>query len=49
VGKTENVISERAYTILEIMSIQGYKMWTIEAHEKESTTNDISLQPLVER
>jgi hypothetical protein len=31
VGKTENiVISERAYTILKIMSIQGYKMWTNE-------------------
>ena len=29
VGKTENfVTSERAYIILEIMSIQGYKMWT---------------------
>jgi hypothetical protein len=31
VGKTENVvINERAYTILEIMSIQSYKMWTNE-------------------
>lgn len=34
VGKIENVenvvISERTYKILEIMSIQDYKMWTNE-------------------
>jgi hypothetical protein len=29
VGKTENVvINGRAYTILKIMYINGYKMWT---------------------
>jgi hypothetical protein len=36
VGKTEDVvITERAYTILEIMSIQGYKMWTNELRAQE--------------
>ena len=43
VGKIVNVvISERAYTKLEIMSTQGYKCRLMNwAHKEEFTTNDI--------
>jgi hypothetical protein len=36
-GGTENVV--RAYTILEIMSIQGYKMWTNGLRTQEIVCN----------
>jgi hypothetical protein len=40
VENTENVvISDRAYTILEIMSIQGYKMWTNELSPQKRICN----------
>jgi hypothetical protein len=40
VGETENVdINERVYTILEIMSIQGYKMWANELSAQERICN----------
>jgi hypothetical protein len=40
VGETENVdINERVYTILEIMSIQGYKMWANELSTQEKICN----------
>ena len=39
-GKIENVVmSERACTMLEIMSIQGYKMWTNELSAQERVFN----------